>query len=86
MSVQLLGTRSNKSIYTGQIIEIDTSTQEFKVSYMKKAPLHKQSLYFWPDTKDESWEHLSSITGKLGEPVVSSKSTNRQVLFEFVTK
>ena len=82
MSIELESTGSKKSVYIGQIIELDTITREIKVSFLKKSS-PRNELYFWPERKDESWELMSRITGKLGQPVDSNKSTNRRLLFTF---
>lgn len=83
MAVQLEGSRSDKRVFVGQIIETDPKTEEFKVSFLKKAPHRHESLYLWPENREESWEPMSSIKRKLGQPTVSKKSTNRRVLFSF---
>lgn len=81
--VELRGRRSSQQ-YIGQILEIDEGAKEIRVSYMKRFTTHRQ-LYFWPDGDDAEkyWASMSMIVKKLDRPVLSNRSNNRMVLFEF---
>ena len=83
VAVQLEGCKKGKRVFIGQILEIDSNANEFKVAFLERASHLNESLYLWPDKKEISWEPITSIKRKLGQPTVSKRSTNRRVLFSF---
>lgn len=55
----------------------------FKVAYMNEKQVANKSMFFWPEKEDTSWEPKSQIKAVLNSPVLSSKSSSRNLLFYF---
>ena len=52
VAVQLEGCKKGKLVFIGQILEIDSNANEFKVAFLEKASYRNESLYMWPDKRD----------------------------------
>ena len=77
----LLSNRGVPKDFVARILEKDDEL--YKVTYMSEKCIQNKSMFFWPEKEDVSWEPISEIKAVLKNPVLNSKSSNRNLLFYF---